>query len=188
LTSVGTNPITISFNWATNAEDVGSHSFAMIIEDNACPVKGFQVLGYEISVPGVQIEAADTLICPGFSSTIQLDAQPVGSVDAGTFTWSPTTGLSDPNIRNPIATVSTPITYTVVYDDGVCTVFDEINIQPEGTLEVSPAVASLCTGASAQLSAGYVPTVAITDEACGTIPANCADTPQTFTVGEAMDL
>ncbi len=184
LSPVGSNPTTISFNWTTNVEDVGSHSFAMIIEDDACPVKGFQVLGYEVFVPGVQIEAADTLICPGLTSTIQLNAIPIGSVNEGTFAWSPSAGLSDPNIRNPIATVSQPITYTLVYDDGVCTVFDEVNIQTEGTLEVSPAVASLCVGASAQLNAGYVPTVAITEEACGALPANCAGTPQTFTLGD----
>ena len=186
LTTAGTNPITISFNWTTTTEDAGNHSFAITIEDDACPVTGFQVLGYGISVPGVQIEADDTLICPGFTSTIQLDANPIGSSNEGTFTWSPATGLSDPNIRNPIATISQPMTYTVVYDDGVCTVFDEVNIQTEGTLEVSPPVSTVCTGAGAQLSANYIPTVAITGEACGAIPANCADTPQTFTLGEGF--
>ncbi len=61
-----------------------------------------------------------------------------------------------------------------------------VNIQTEGTLEVSPAIASVCTGAGTQLNANYVPTVAITDDACGAIPANCADTPQTFTLGDGF--
>jgi uncharacterized repeat protein (TIGR01451 family) len=36
----------------------------------------------------------------------------------GTFTWSPTNGLSNPNIRNPIATPSSSTTYTVTFSDG----------------------------------------------------------------------
>ena len=35
-----------------------------------------------------------------------------------TYVWSPTTGLSDPNIANPIANVSTSITYTVNVSGG----------------------------------------------------------------------
>ena len=31
-----------------------------------------------------------------------------------TYQWTPTTGLSDPNIPNPIATPTTPIIYKVV--------------------------------------------------------------------------
>jgi len=186
LTVSGTNPIIASFNWATSSEDIGNHSFAMIIEDDACPIKGFQVLGYEILVPGVQIQATDTLICPGTDAIIQLDANQVGSINSGTYTWSPATGLSDPNIKNPIANVSAPITYTVVYDDDVCTVFDEINIQVEGTLDVSPSVVDICTGASSQLNADYIPTVPITTDACGAFPTNCANTPQVFTVGDGF--
>jgi len=44
---------------------------------------------------------------------------------AGTYSWSPTTGLSNPNILRPIATPSSDITYTLTamspYDCGVAT-------------------------------------------------------------------
>ncbi len=36
----------------------------------------------------------------------------------GTFTWSPTNGLSNPNIRNPVATPAASTTYTVTFSDG----------------------------------------------------------------------
>lgn len=53
-------------------------------------------------------------ICPGES--IQLVA------NGGTsYTWSPTTGLSNPNIANPIATPLTTTTYVVGVSNGNCT-------------------------------------------------------------------
>lgn len=50
LTTSGTNPVTISFNWTPTATDVGNYSFAVTIEDDACPVPGSQTLGYNIIV------------------------------------------------------------------------------------------------------------------------------------------
>ncbi len=186
LSVSGTNPVTASFSWATTSEDVGNHSFATIIEDDACPIVGFQVFGYEIFVPGVQITAADTLICPGISESIQLDANQVGSLTSGTYTWSPITGLNNPNIKNPIATIDNTITYTVTYNDGVCMVTDEVNIQTEGTLQVSPDM-TVCTGQTVALEAAYIPSVPFSTDECTALPLNCADTPSTFTLGTGLD-
>ncbi len=44
------------------------------------------------------------------------------------ITWSPTDGLSDPSILNPIATPSSTTTYTVTIDDNGCTVTDMLTI------------------------------------------------------------
>ncbi|MFN8243152.1 MAG: YCF48-related protein [Ferruginibacter sp.] len=49
----------------------------------------------------------DTTVCTGAS--VQLNA----SGNAATYSWSPATGLSNPNIPNPVATVTTTTTYTV---------------------------------------------------------------------------
>ncbi len=57
--------------------------------------------------------------CEGGERMIELSAK-VGNLRGGTFQWTPTVGLSDPNIANPVATVDTAITYTVIYEGGGC--------------------------------------------------------------------
>lgn len=53
-------------------------------------------------------------ICPGASTTLN------GS--GGTsYTWSPATGLSDPNIANPVCTPATTTNYSLTVSNGTCT-------------------------------------------------------------------
>lgn len=62
-------------------------------------------------------------VCPG--SPVQLGCLVAGGCPGSTFTyqWSPTTGLSNPNIANPIATPTTlPITYTLTVSGGCVTI------------------------------------------------------------------
>ncbi|MFC2102352.1 T9SS type A sorting domain-containing protein [Bacteroidota bacterium] len=54
-------------------------------------------------------------ICAGMTS--QLDATVVGGTSPYSFVWSPTTGLSDPNIANPVASPTATTTYTVTATD-----------------------------------------------------------------------
>jgi len=51
-------------------------------------------------------------ICLGASAQLNVAGDP-----NGTYSWSPATGLSDPNIQNPIATPLETTTYTVTYFD-----------------------------------------------------------------------
>ena len=56
----------------------------------------------------------------------QLNA--VGSV-AGSYLWSPATGLSDPGVADPIASPETTTTYEVTFTDGNgCTATDEVTV------------------------------------------------------------
>lgn len=62
--------------------------------------------------------ASPNSICQGESS--QLNAQAVGgNANAYSYSWSPTIGLSDPNIANPMATPATTTTYTCHVSDGL---------------------------------------------------------------------
>lgn len=57
----------------------------------------------------------------------------LGATGGGTYSWSPTTGLSDPGISNPIATPGVNTTYTVtVTDDNGCTDTDDVIITVNG--------------------------------------------------------
>ncbi len=63
---------------------------------------------------------SDTEFCAGGS--VQLNAN-----GGTTYSWSPTTGLNDPNIANPVASPSATTTYTVtVSNDGRCPDTDNV--------------------------------------------------------------
>jgi gliding motility-associated-like protein len=67
----------------------------------------------------------DKLLCNG--ATAQLGVIPKPGL---VYSWSPTTGLSDPNISNPIANppTSTHYTLTVKHDGGGCLTTDEVDV------------------------------------------------------------
>jgi len=65
-------------------------------------------------------------ICEGGSS--QLNAFAMGGTGSYSYEWSPTTGLSNPNVQNPTATPSETTTYTVTVSDGSNSVTDEATV------------------------------------------------------------
>ncbi|MDX2245895.1 MAG: gliding motility-associated C-terminal domain-containing protein [Bacteroidia bacterium] len=161
LNITGTNPLTATFSWPTTVADVGSHSFTVTVADNACPVFGQQVVGYLIYVQDeVSVMASDTTICPGINQSVQLAASVNGSPGNGSFSWTPAAGLSNPNIANPVATVSGPGTYSVTYTEGVCVSSANVNIISEATLAVTPSNPSICLGNTVALNASLTFNVA----------------------------
>lgn len=63
--------------------------------------------------------ATPTSICLGDES--QLQAIAVGGTQSYTYSWTPTLGLSAPNIANPKASPTTTTTYSCVVSDGMST-------------------------------------------------------------------
>jgi len=90
----------------------------------------------------------DTTICDGACASL--------NASGGTsYVWSPTTGLSDSTIANPIACVTTQTTYVVTGTDANGCVNSDtvtISINPLPTITASPDV-WVCVGDSAQISA-----------------------------------
>ena len=74
----------------------------------------------------VTASANPEIICNGNSS--QLNAYTTGGSGNYDFSWSPTTGLSNPNIQNPVAAPGESITYTVTVDDGNTAVSAQVSI------------------------------------------------------------
>jgi len=106
----------------------------------------------------------DQTICG--AGTVQLDA---GNGIA--YQWTPTTGLSDPTIRNPIATVTNTINYTVrVTAPNGCDSQDDItiNVNTAPIANAGPNL-TICPGSSGQLSASggvsyqWSPTTGLSD-------------------------
>lgn len=96
----------------TNPTNLGVNQFTIGITDNACPVPGDQILGYNLIIPGVEVSASDTVICPGIQQQLQMTANSfssVGALAAGTFSWSQVSGppitFDSDTFRNPIVTV-----------------------------------------------------------------------------------
>lgn len=110
-----------------------------------------------VSVP-IANAGIDQITCMGDS--IQLNGN--GGVS---YSWSPTSGLSDPNIPNPIAVISSTTTYTLTaWDQNGCSATDDVTISlasPGLNLAISTSPAS-CAGcadgsASAIVSGGSSP-------------------------------
>jgi gliding motility-associated-like protein len=97
----------------------------------------------------VNIDAGnDTTIC--LTDSIRLNP----NTDGLRFRWSPAASLSDPNIRNPIATPTGNTTYTVIANIGSCQASDAFTVT---TAPYPPVRASsdetICAGESVQLTA-----------------------------------
>lgn len=98
--------------------------------------------------PNVNAEP-DTLICNG--QVVQL----LGSVPGGVaYSWSPGTGIINPNLPNPLAAPSSTTVYTLtVTDANGCSGTDQVTItvSPAPTISAGPDV-SICAGDSVMLN------------------------------------
>ena len=117
----------------------------------------------------VVASADPTGICQGLSSN--LDAVPSGGASPYSYSWTPTTGLSDPNIADPVATPSTTTVYTVEVTDGNgCTASDAVTVtvNPSPTADAGSDV-TICPSGSTQLGASggtsysWTPTTGLSD-------------------------
>ena len=184
LTSSGLNPLNLSFSWPTTVADVGIHSFVLSVDDGACIISGRQTVGFEIYVQDqVEVIASQASICPGPAQAIQLNAFVEGSPGNGTFSWTPTTGLSNPNIANPVATITGTQTYTVNFTEGVCASSATMTIQSIGDLIATPAAPVLCNGGTVQLDASFSFNLPPPPGACGPSTNTCGGPPTTVQVG-----
>jgi gliding motility-associated-like protein len=89
---------------------------------------------------------ADTSICPGSS----FNANTVSN--ATTYSWSPTTGVSNPAIANPVLSPATTTTYTLTASTGNCTNIKsfKVTVLPAVTVNAGPG-SSIFEGSAVQL-------------------------------------
>ncbi len=92
--------------FAGTSDLLGFQFFLNVIDSGApCPA------------PLVEVINGPLFACPGSPAQILLDIDTGGGVAPFTYAWSPATGLSDPNIANPVASVTAATTYTVTVTD-----------------------------------------------------------------------
>lgn len=104
---------TIADPWAS---PVASTWYYLNVSHNTCNTQD-SVLVTVIPSPKIDLAADSSIICSGDS--IQLTAG--GGIGNPSYTWIPSTGLSDPTVANPMAAPSETTTYTLVLAEGGCT-------------------------------------------------------------------
>jgi hypothetical protein len=95
---------------------------------------------------GLIASASPNEICEGEDS--QLNAFAMGGTGSFTYEWQPTTGLSNPNISNPVASPVANTTYYVIVNDGENTITDEIAV----TVNPTPATPTISQSGSNLIS------------------------------------
>ncbi|MBL7719944.1 MAG: gliding motility-associated C-terminal domain-containing protein [Flavipsychrobacter sp.] len=98
--------------------------------------------------------SVDTTVCPG--ANVQLHVQATGTTGPYTYSWFPTTGLSNPNSPNPIAIgVNSSITYYAsATDTNGCIKLDTINITVNNFNNIQMNVTNIpCFGGTGSITA-----------------------------------
>ncbi len=118
--------------------------YIVTVEDGSC-IGRDTITVFVDTIPFVNA-GADATVCAG--EPVQLNA-----TGTGIFSWSPATGLNNPDIFNPLATPLTTTTYTVTIQNGACTNSDSvlITVIPLPSANAGNNV-SVCEGDTAILS------------------------------------
>ncbi len=137
--SGGTGPYT--FNWnpggltgsPVSVSPAITATYTVVATDaNGC-VSAPKAVTVTVNPPLSVVASGTASVCPGDSKSISA----VGSGGNGgpyTYLWSPTAGLSNPNIPNPVATPTATTTYVVTLTDG-CTTG---NVKDSVTITLNP--------------------------------------------------
>jgi hypothetical protein len=108
-----------------------------------------------VSAAPIAAAGADKVICAGSSTTLGTGAT-IANVQ---YSWSPTTGLSNPNILRPIASPTATTTYTLTTSfPGGCSTSDQVlvTVNPLPTPTVTtPATYCAGTGTILNASSGF---------------------------------
>lgn len=96
---------------------------------------------------------ADITTCPGVTSQMDLQLQPIPNVTY-TVTWSPGTYLNNPNIPNPTVTPQGDITYNIVIGatNNTCKGFDTVKIDVLDGFQIQNNDTAICLGDKVQVN------------------------------------
>ncbi len=133
-----TNNSIVGITASITLNPVGDVDYRMITWIGACSDTDFVSITELPASPAAAV--GDTAFCEG--GTAQLDVS--GAVNS-TFSWSPTTGLSDPLIQNPTASPTVTTTYAVtVTSSSGCIKTDSVQIIVYPFPEVNFSVQDVC--------------------------------------------
>ncbi|MFN5793752.1 MAG: GEVED domain-containing protein [Bacteroidota bacterium] len=163
------------------ASPTSTTTYTVTVTNNGCTATDNVV----VSVGSITANAGqDATICAGSSTNLS-------ATGGTTYSWSPSSGLSNPNIANPIANPTSTTTYTVTVSNGACSATDQVivTVNPLPTANAGQNV-SICSGASTNLSAStnasnasflWTPSVGLSNTTIANPTANPSQT-TTYTV------
>jgi len=125
--------------------NTGTYDVVLIIMDSvSCVFSDTDSIQVTVNPGPIAIVPTYPRVCVG--DQVQLSAS-----GGDTYSWSPATGLSDPNIADPIATVTELKTYVVSVEDscGVDTAWVTLRVFPDNTDAIEDT--SICQGLSGDL-------------------------------------
>jgi hypothetical protein len=147
--SLSGNSASITAGAVTTNADAGYQTITFTATDNGTPVLSTNVTVtiHVLAAPNANA-GPDATYCSGVP--VQINA--TGGV---AYSWSPSAGLSDPNISNPLASPSSPTAYVVtVTGSNSCSARDTVIISIGAVnLSFQPANPAICEGASTTLTA-----------------------------------
>lgn len=154
LTTSTPLPSNLTFKWllngnilpgATNdtlfAKTEGTYRMIITDQCNESDTSLTAVITIKVIVSNI----ADKSIC--FGDSVQLVA-----TGGSSYSWTPTTGLSNPNIANPYAKPTASQQYIVTIVSGSCTVKDTVMVYIRDNIDAGPNQ-TICLGDSIQLNA-----------------------------------
>lgn len=130
------NGIASVTNTATVTPAANSVYTISVVDGNGCEQKGQVVVNAYAANAG-----PDVNVCGG--EPVRLGVAPPAGLAGVVFSWTPTAGLDDPNIAQPLATPASNTTYTLsmtvpVSGGGTCNTTDDVNV----TLVAAPPTAN----------------------------------------------
>ena len=126
----------LSSNFIQNpiATPTATTTYSVVVTSlNGCAIED-EVTVEVFTLFDLEINAAETVLCYG--EDVQLIGQINGNTSGAVFQWTPSTGLSDPTILNPIASPETTTNYTL----SVSSANDECSISESIEIEVVPEI------------------------------------------------
>ena len=124
----------------------GNTTYTVTVTDNSGTTATSSITVTMVPNPSAYA-GSDVTICEGQSTQLQ-------ATGGGTYSWSPTTALTNPAISNPIANPSSTTTYTVtVSDANNCTATDQVTVNVNSApTAVASNTGPYCTGNTIQLN------------------------------------
>lgn len=140
ITTGGTAPYT--YLWSngvttTSATGLIPGNYSVVVSDanNCSATASISIVLNTSATPVISsVSSSAATICAGESTNLNVSA-----TNAVTYNWSPSTGLDNSTISNPLATPSATTTYTVTVYNGVCSSDTTIDVN---VLPVVDAVSS----------------------------------------------
>jgi gliding motility-associated-like protein len=183
--------LTTPYNWDGVSNLVIEVCFDNNITAGADLIEYTSPVNYYATLRNYQNGGSGCSLAPGFRYMVYPNLR-IGVCNSSLpanaiYQWTPATGLSNPNIPNPVATVNYTITYTVNVSEPSlpgCTSVASVVVATDLTNTVTASSdVTICPGGTTQLSSTFAGPPPVSSIPCGANNTNCSGPINTITVG-----